>query len=337
MSVYMPIRAHGLKTRLLSKEVYEGLSSASSLNEIVTLLSVTEYGDFLERGEALSPRNYMEAFKRVFEKRINLIASIPSSESVRRFTLSILRGYDIENIIRVLRSMRAGKKFEEISNKLLKINFSKVDYEQLYQIRSIDNAIEYLRSRGYDISGHAFEMYKKYDSLLPIESDLKRIYYSNLIRSMRALPLSEGFAMERVFRMEVDFENMFLVMAPFLYDYSPELVESLLLPYTLRIPLSSFKKAVNVKNAREFVNMFPQYSSLVELLAKKNEFLAEIEKRNIINNHLESLKTAYSMGLPYVLYITKKFEYEFYNLTFILYQVYFKGNKEETMKLIIDA
>ncbi len=324
MSKYLPVRAHGLKTRLLPKNIYDALLVASSIKDIVSTLSATEYGTKIEKREEITPDEFANTIKSVFVDRINLIAGIPTISGIRDFILSFLKRYEIENIMRVLRGIKAGKSVEEIMSNLLNIKYGKIQLNLLIQSRSMDKAIEILNQHGYGISNEAVELYKKYDSLLPIEMDLIKGYYSDILRTLKSLPKNERAAIEKLLRMEADIENIFTAVSPYLYGYSQELVDTLLIPYTLKIPLEVFKKVSGIKNDREIMNLLSPYEEIIKLILSKDELKARIEANRLLYKLLEGQAISHSVGIPYVIYVIKMMEYEWKTLTYITYIVHYR-------------
>jgi len=328
MSIYIVARSHGLSTRLLPREVIEALSNAQTLNDMVSLLSPTDYGAKLEKGEEVKPYTLYRAITEVFRDRINFLASVPEKKNIRDFVVTYLRRYEVEDIVKALRHLKAGELPEEILGKIINFKFAKVNFDEMTQSRSVDKAIELLKNYGYMISDAAIELYKKYDSLLPIEAALMKNYYRRIFDTLKNLSRKDRKQIEMILRIEADIENMFIAVSSFLYNYAPELVEYLLIPYTEKISLDSFKRVVYLKTAREILETFKPYETIAENILRREELIAKVEANKYIYKLLEQVKVAYMMSMPYLVYFIKRCEFEWRDLTYLSYAIHYCTEKE---------
>ncbi len=334
MSTYIVTRAHGLNTRLLPPEFYEAATSMKNLSDITNLLSPTEYSKYIERGEEISVENLHNAYLRVFSDRLNLISTIPIGGDLAEFRDYIILRYEIENIIKVLLGIKARKKFHEIQKYLIPGLKYKINYQEMYREGSIERALQYIKSRGFKVSEKAYELYAKYDTVLPLEKDLIKYNYRLLLDKAGKLGRETKMLVKKLIGLESEIENVFVSVAPLLYNYSVELTEFLILPFTFRINLQNFLSVVNSKNPREVLDKFSVYNEIVVPLLERNEFKAKLAALKYLSDFLYSYKILSSMLPPYLLYLVKKMEYEYKHLIYITYSIYY-GSKPELSKNMI--
>jgi len=334
LSTYIVTRAHGLNTRLLPPEFFEAATSMKSLNDIVNLLSQTEYSRYFEKSDEISIDNLHSAYLRVFSNRLKLISMIPIGRDLAEFRDNIIFRYEIENIIKVLLGIKAGKDFQDIQQFLIPGIRFKINYQKMYQEGSIERAIQYIKTRGFKISDKAYELYTKYDTILPLGKDLIRYNYKLLLEKAGKLSRETKMLVKRLIGFESEIENIFVSVAPLLYDYSVELTRFLILPFTFRINLQNFLSVAGSKNPREILDKFSAYNEIVVPLLEKNEFKAKLVALKYLSDFLNSYKILSSMSPPYLLYLVKRMEYEYKHLVYITYSIYY-GSKPELSKDMI--
>lgn len=334
MSIYIASRAHGLKTRLLPMNTYEAIASLKTLRDLFSFLSPTEYQRYLGKVEDLDPKVFHRAYSNVFAERINLVFSIPLPRSIKLFITSYLRKYDFENVFRILNGLKSGKDVEDIKQNLVPINFMKVNIDELMGTKNVERAIETLRESNYGITDKGVELYKKFDSLLAIEADMKKYYYRKVIEAIRGLNRLTRNYLESFIKTIIEVDNIFTVLSSYLYNYDPELVDHMLLPYTKRIAIDDLKRIVSTKNIRELQSMAEEYASMINHLLTKKEFDARLEANKMIVKLLEKIGLSGSMDLSYVVYVIELMEYEYRNLTYLTYMIHFNFPEVERKTLL---
>ncbi len=335
MSVYLVSRFHGIKTRLLPYNTFDAISALKSLRDLANFLSPTEYARYLEKTENLTPESFYEAYAKVFAERLNLIHMIPLPRNLKRFLTSYLAKYDYENVVKVLRGIKAERDPSEIKRTIIPISFSRTNLDELLQLRSVDKAIEILIRDGYKIKPKGVELFKKYDSLLPIEADLRKAYFRDLIERSSLIDKPTRAKIESVVRTMAEVENVFASVASILYGYSQELVQYTLIPVTKSISRDVFERVTATKNPREIQQVFSKYSKIVDFLLEKKEFEAKLEANKLILKLLRKVGIQGSMSLAYVVYVVESMEFEFRNLSYLTYLTYYGFSEADKRAILI--
>jgi len=335
LSTYLVARAHGLNTRLLPPNFFEALASVKKIREIINLLSPTEYSKYIEKGEEIDIESLYKVFAQVFSDRLRLISIIPLSRDLAEFRDNIIMKYEIENVIKILLGLKAKKDFNEIEKYLIPGLKSKINYNELYQERTVERAIQYLKTKGFRIGEKALELYTKYDTILPIEKELLRNNYKKLIEKASKLGRETKMLVKKLVGIESDIENIFTSTASLLYGYSTELIENLILPFPGKVDTKTFLAIVNSRNPREALEKLSMYNEITVPLLNKDEFKAKIASLKYLSSFLNSYKISSSMTPPYLLYLIRKMEYEYKYLIYISYSIYYGSKPEISSEMLI--
>ncbi len=183
-----------------------------------------------------------------------------------------------------------------------------------------DDAEEFivsLKKTPYRDAINSIKWYRKYDSFLPIEFHLKKIYYDALFQALRFLPKEDRKNVDKLIRSEVDIANCFTSIAASVYGYDRILVESLLIPYPLKLSLKTLKSAINTESPHDILIHLRPYSEIVKLLLDKDEIAAHTEAMRLIRNEAIRQKITVSLDFTYVIYYLLLCEFECRDLTFI--------------------
>ena len=333
MSNYLIVRTHAWMQELLSPEVMRLLIDAKNLSEIVAILTPTEYGEYIVLQE-LNAENLKLAYNEVLSKRIARILGTAIEGNIDYFK-AYLRKYEIENIIRILRFKVSETPRSEIEKYLFHFSVTKFDLEPLLTAENIDQAIVELEHTPYAFPEDILELYQEFNTTLPLESHLKKIYYLNLLDALKHLPAQDRSYIEGIIKSSVDIENCSIAIASFVYGYSPELVERLLIPYTRKISMANLRKTVYASRAEEILGYLSPYREIVKELLHKNDIIATILSRRQIRSLYRKMYVHIASSISYVLMYLSYSEDEWRDLSYLTFALQYNIPHEEKERYLI--
>ena len=319
-------------THLIGPEALRELLLATKLEELIELLSVTDYGVELRKIERISADSMYKAFAREFKCRIEYLYAI-SPDKIKEFLAGFCRKYEAEAVAQVLRAKLVGAPVERPT---FVFSFSKVDFDSLMEAGDMREAFELVkRCRDYaGLEWRALEKSLELKSPLPVEWDLKRVAYESAIESSRNLPRPDRKRVERLIKTEAELENCLIALSPFLYGFSPEVASSLLIPLTYRVPLDSLRRIPYEEDRETIVKLLEPYREIVEKMLEGDEVLAVASARKLLREILARDRIEFSTRLFYLVIYLKECEFEFHDLSTIAYAVQYGLPIERVLKLL---
>jgi len=314
---YLITRCHGLITHLLTPQIVNSLATAKNFQEIVDILTPTDYGKCLRDQEEVNAFTLEEILKKMLMNRCEyLLQAAP--DSIKEFLLDYYGRFEVQNISRIFRGKISRAPIEASEYALFPIqNFSTLEIGSMAEADDAEEFIVSLKKTPYRDVVNSIKWYRKYDSFLPIEYHLKKIYYDRLFQALKFLPEESRKNAGRLIRLEVDIANCFTSIAASVYGYDKELVESLLIPYPLKLSIKTLKSAINTESPHDILGHLRPYSEIVKLLLDKDEIEAHTEAMRLLRNEVIHHKIIVSLDFTYVIYYLLLCEFECRDLTFI--------------------
>ena len=319
-------------THLIGPDALRELLLATNLEELVELLSVTDYGAELRKLPKLSADATYEAFAREFKRRVEYLYSI-SPKRIKEFLVGLCRKYEAEAVAQVLRTKLAGAPTRRPA---LALSFSKVDFENLTRAEDLREAFEIVRKcEDYaELERDALERSLELESPLPLEWELKRIAYESALEASRKLPRADGERVERLVRIEAELDNCFIALSPLLYGLSSELASSLLIPLTHRLSLDALKKVPFEEERDRILELLKPYREIIEKILERDEVSALALARRMLRRILLKDKIEFSTSPYYLAIYLKECEFEFHDLSLIAYAIQYSLPVERVLKLL---
>jgi len=317
LSTYLTTRCHGLMTHLLSDEILDALSATKSSQEIKDILTPTDYGRHFREQDKGVDFSFEDIYSKVLVERYNFLSKV-STDDIREFLISFQRKFEIQNIIRILRSKiikTTNQPFDDILYPIT--DFTKINFDAIGEAESLEDAIAALRNTPYRRVKESIDWYNKYDSLLPIEFGLRKIYYNMLFENLKRIPSGDRKNVDQLIRTEVDIANCFTCSAASVFDYDEELIESLLIPYTSKISMHTLRSVIRIDSEHEILTLLSPYYEVIKNLLAKEETMAQTEALRFLRNKIIKQKILESMNFTYVLCYLYLCEFELRDLTFI--------------------
>ncbi|MFX0030855.1 MAG: V-type ATPase subunit, partial [Candidatus Hermodarchaeota archaeon] len=174
-----------------------------------------------------------------------------------------------------------------------------------------------LKKTPYDQVIKSIEWYRKYDSFLPIEFHLKNIYYNMLFQALTQLSLEDRKKVSQLIRAEVDITNCFTSTAASVYGYDIEFIDSLLIPYPLRLSLKTLGEVIRTNSPQEILGLLGPYSKIAKYLLSRDETAANTESLRLLRRETIRQRIEESMNFSYVMHYIFSSQFECRDLTFI--------------------
>jgi len=334
MPEYLAVRCHGLKTHLLPNQAIEALASSKNIKEFADVLASTDYGEKIRELKEIDAYALEEIFTNELIKRYNYVINA-SSNAMQDFLKAYAKRFEVQSLTRILRSKAFKTSRKDIKSFLPLIqSFSSLNLDKLIEAESIERVIELLKGTPYSKIVKGLELYQKYNSILPLEIHLKKIYYEMVFEALEMLPSEDQKEIRDLLGIEIDTANCFTALAPLLYGYAPELTKQLLIPFFFKIPFSSLKEVIESKSLHTALTLFKSYENFIKpLLEKGDEALAEINILKLLKRKAEEIMLKFNIEFAYAIAYLTLCEIEWRNLILIAFLT--QQNLEAKQYLII--
>ncbi len=317
MDTYLITRCHGLMTRLLSPQIIDTLASVKNFQEIIDILNPTEYGKLIREQEQINAFTLEEIFSKKLMDRCEYLLKV-APDNINEFLLAYYRKFEVQNISRLFRGKISKAPIEISEYALFPIdNISSIDIEAMAQAIDAEEFILNLKKTQYNQVIKSIEWYRKYDSFLPIEFHLKNIYYNMLFQTLNRVSAEDRKKVSQLIRAEVDITNCFTSTAASIYGYDIEFIESLLIPYPLRLSLKTLSDVIRTNSPQEILRLLGHYSKVAIHLLSRDETAAHTESLRLLRAETIRQRVEESMNFPYVMHYLFLSQFECRDLTFI--------------------
>ena len=320
MSEYSIVRCHGLVTHLLSGQVIDALASSENLREFTDMLAPTDYSKARDMREI--DASFLEA---IFEEE--LIAKYTyvlstSSGVLRNFLTAYYRRFEVRALSRLLRS-KTSKPTESAKKFLSSIAVATdLKLDRLMEAKDVDEVVEKLSETQYSSIKKNLQWYHEYDSTLPLEFQLKKIYYETTFEALKRIHGGDRTRIGRLLGIEIEIANCFTAIAPTLYGYSKEMSKQLIIPHFLMLEASDFERAIEADNIQNALIHLKRYEEVLKPAAEnKDECLAETKALALVQNEARKQMREANIGLTYVICYLTLHEIERRNLTLLAYAI----------------
>lgn len=218
---YTNARIRSLKSQLFTADFLKGLAACDSVEEIINLLSETNYGNDINQAVFLTSgvRGIENGLRNHLVNHVNFLKFRVLSKKALFLSMPILQRWDVHNIKVILRSQHAGRppsEMEESFVPLGQLNLTALN--ELARALDIKEFISMLHTLGISY----FEPLKKHlneyladRNLQKYETELDRFYFENAIRqiSSKYFGYLDRFNQNKMFvkrmlQLEIDIVNI---------------------------------------------------------------------------------------------------------------------------------
>lgn len=302
-----------LYSRLITPETWETLLQADDFESILSALSKTAYGPYLEEvgRERMTPRRAVYQIRQrltgAYEKVIRL-----APQRAHHLLVWLWRLYEVDDIKATLRGIEAGAAWDRVRFLLYpRHEFSILttdDLENMVQSGSVTRAIEILHDTPYyDTLAHALNRYQTERTLFPLEVALDLDYNRRLWQSLNQLPNREREHALHTLGSVLDTDNLLWAIRHRVYHHlSEQEIINYTLPFGYQLQDEDIRTiAAGGDIASVIKQVYPELADLDALKRLEPEGGAPLETLEVILQrrivrlcHREFIGDPFHVGIP---------------------------------------
>jgi len=245
-------------SKVLDKDFYERLASASNLNEAIILLKNTGFAPAAAVYEKTGDLKMSEL--ELFKAEVNLLKDIQSycTSDVREFIKALLYRYEIDNIKDALRlwfdkqvrkrdiSYASGYIFRDTI-------LNPISIDAIINSADSNHLIETFQKTPYrEVLQRGLQYAEVETSIFPLENSLDLFFYRQLLDAVKLLPKRDQQILQKVIGVQIDIENIIRTVrfADF-YHISSEDIIKYAIPGGLHISSKAIEKASSAGSVKD--------------------------------------------------------------------------------------
>ncbi|RLG05936.1 MAG: hypothetical protein DRN59_03820 [Thaumarchaeota archaeon] len=327
---YLICRAHGYASRLLGRELILELASTQSLQQLVERLATTEYGEKLKTARTLMEME--NAITEVFLNRLRSLLKVAGESRGIDFLKSYLRRYEVQNIIWILR-MRLGKASKEEASKLLIPieEISEVKIEDILEAEDLTQALEIIKR------SKAYRLPKTINSLLELEAELWKNYYSRVFERTSRVPAGDRVEIRKLLGLEIELINLRTCILSAIKRLDRSIAERMLIENPAGTSRRKLRHFLESYDEKFYLEHFPAYRSYLEKLISGEEPFAEIERLRILKRFADKRRIPRFISFFYVIKYLLDLEAEYRDLRAILISIHHNIPNDVKLRLLINS
>lgn len=336
--LYLITRVHGLSTHLLSEDDIRALSRA---RDLIAFIEAVSKGDYAEKigllsRESINARNLNKVFSEVYVDRLLYLLKV-APQSVDKFLDAYTRKVEIDNLKRVLTAKFYGLDLSMDDLIQLPRTYSVINFQAMIEADTIDDAVTLLMYSVYRGVGNYIQVSREYNSTIPIEAYLDKVYYRYVYKFLSGVP-DEG-VVKNILGVEVDLRNLYFIISYRLMDAPQNLIEESVIKPFYRLSeeyINSFLRAGRDALLDNFLASPYGWASDAISHSIESASIADLEHGvNIVFlNFLKEMATRNALGMGYILWYLNAIYFEYRNLTSIAFAKELNIPEEE-IKLIL--
>ena len=321
--LYLITRVHGLSTHLISEDDIKALARTRDLIGFVEAVSKGDYAEkigLLSR-EVINARNLNKVFSEVYVDRLLYLLKV-APQSVNKFLDAYTRKVEVENLKRILTSKFYGLDLSMDDLIQLPRTYSVINFQAMIEAESIDDAITLLMYSVYRGVGNYVQICREFNSTIPIEAYLDKVYYRNVYKYLSGIPDED--LVRNILGVEIDLRNLYFVISYKLMDAPQNLIEESIIRPFYRLGeehITSFLRAGKEALLDNFIAS--PYGWAADVLSAPIEAgsVADLEHgvHVVYYNFLKEMATRNALGMGYVIWYLNAIYYEYRNLTSIAF------------------
>ncbi len=274
-------RAHGLKTRLLTREDYQKLLQTKTLEEVIDYLIKINYDEELSKlpREELTVPRIEKVLMQNWVNHVYLLYSTATVGELRNLIYSYARVFEVENLKKIILWKAKRKPFRKedlqylipIPRRLATINF-----EALAKTRDLKQLIDYLELTIYGENlKNALEKYEETKQVLFFEKALEESYREVMFKTTLRLSGTEKELTERYYKTRFILKNLMVIFVLKSAGYTQKEIRELIIPFRGDELL---KKVLKAKTTQESLKILSsaKYWKMMETAAEEYEKTREI-------------------------------------------------------------
>jgi len=282
----------------------------------------------MEQPNPILLRELKKALREKFRARMEFLVKISLGRGFENLIINYLRKYELLDILKLASAILSST--EPPIHQLFALKFFDIDFQDIIEkVKSFEELVSYLLTHeiySQTLSKIASEIISK-KSLFLLEAALKKAYYETLINTIRETRYPRLEQLEKITRLEIDIENCFLATAPYLYGYSPKLLELLVIEYPMALSLGSIYQALRSSSRIDILRNLQPYTKIVEKILDNKEDEAHKDALRIIKKYMLKLRIP-GVTVGYIFYYIRRCEWEMMDLETILHGIFYREPPE---------
>ncbi|MGC9397853.1 MAG: V0D/AC39 family V-type ATPase subunit [Anaerolineae bacterium] len=329
VTTYAMVQAtvRALYGELLSEATLQEMVAATDYGALLTLLSDTVYGPYLElERQLLTPRRAAYQLRKrlaaVYKKLIDI-----TPEPGRRLILGLWRLFEVDNLKATLRGIEHDASWDHVRYLLFPMHaYTSITPQLMRQMVEADDipaALSYLeRTPYYDLLSHAVDRYRQEANLFPLEVTLDLDYRRNLWKQIFALRGKDREESRRILGTVLDLDNLLWAIRYRVYHHlSPQEIVNYTLSEGYRLRNEHILSIANGEDISAVVaEVYPEIEVPDDLSKSTGAALETLEynfQRYIVRLCRRTfLGDPFHLGLPLAYLLLS--EHEIKNLTAII-------------------
>ncbi len=336
-NVYVSVKSYSKRGKLLKKEDFQTLAESRDLDELLTRIKNTVYGESVSEVEKPYTSHGIESALRSHLADVHYNISKTAGGVLDAYYLKFI----IANLKQILKGKALGKSQEEIESHV------NLHAEELIKQRDIvikalvakdlEETVANLNQTefGEDIA-KAAALYADKKNLQIFDTYFDKILISRLVKALR----SGDNSASKLVAMDIDFYNILSVIRGKFWGLDEQQIQDLLVVQspTAKELLARMISAGSIRDAFNELST-TRYKDLIPQVENELDAIAEFERAFELSIYRASLNSFTKMfSLVTTVGITKLTAYEVRNLAAIAYAVEQKIPTETTMsKLILET
>jgi V/A-type H+-transporting ATPase subunit C len=336
-NVYASVKAYSKRGKLLTKADFQTLAESRDLEELMTRIKNTVYGDAV--ADVQKPYTSQNIESALRSKLADIHHSIAKTSGNSGVLDAYYMKFIVSNLKLILKGKILGKSQEEIESHV------NLHAEELIKQRDVvikalvakdfEEAVASLNSVQFaDEIAKAATLYNEKKNLQIIDTYFDKILFQHLASSMKNYSDKEA---TRIVSMDIDFYNILSVIRGKFWGLQDEQIEDLIIStspsarelFGRMMSAATVRDAFNEISSTKYKNLIPQVENELDAIA---EFERAFEML-IYNTALRSFTKMFSFGT--IVGITKLTSFEIRNLAAIAFAVEQKIPTETTMSKLI--
>lgn len=318
--IYVCTRMRVRKAKLIQRSEYLRMLQMS-LPEITRVIGETAYKQEIdELGTSFKGIDLIEvALSWNLAKEYQKILEITPG-TLKQFTRSYLRRWDILNVLNILRGKRAGEKVGKIKEILIPAgSLDRTTLDRLLAEDSLDRIVEALRGhRMYPVLAAKIGEAKETGSFARLEDELYKQFYADLLAEA-ASGVKGGEIFLSFIRLDIDIKNIKTLFRLLVDKFEEDPREKFIAGGVLT--MDDFVRLNAIKDEGEFIDALKKKVRQKALLAFLDELKGEKKVRDIevrLNSvqleQMERMSKLHPFSIhPILVYLERK-KYEVFNL-----------------------
>jgi len=297
-ALFLISRTHGLKAHLLKSQDYLRLLGTSDLKGIVDYLLTTDYSSELSRipTEGLMASQLEQVFYKKLSERWHFLLGITSG-NMRELLEAHNARLEVENLKRIVRAVHGEEKASDAQLISIPRKYQNMNFSALLRTKKMTEVADLLKETPYKGLGELLVEYERYNSLIVLETQLDKVYYSDFW--LKTAKSSDRKRIRALIGTEIDLRNLQLMISAKYMKLDPQLIERMIIDLRYKLRKNATTRLANV-DLQEIPNV-PLWTPYSQLLHTAVELVDEgrlVDMETLFSRYLYSYAEKMSAKCP---------------------------------------